>query len=802
MTSHWIRHCFRAGACLLAAAALAQAQPAKNAAPVPLADSDLQAIGAYAITTKEGLAVREKLETFLAAAGSDHAALAELQKKLLAVVAAPDTTPAGRDLALRAIKRMGFCEDVPAVTALLTDANSAHMAINALEELADPRVDDTLLAALPKTDGNAKAGIITALGLRRTVKAVPAIAPLTASADSAVADAALVALGRIGNSACAEALLKPVTPALEMKRQAALALCLNGLPGGDAVRFATPIIDDAKAPSYLRAAALRVLILNDGGKAPAWFAKGMSDPALKVREAAARVAAVEAPGPAMAAAIVAALGSAAPEDQVRLLGALAQRQERSAAPTVVALLKAPDASVRQAAAAALVDVGGPDQVAALVEMLDASETRDAAASALANIRAPGTSRKLASVAASSPAPQRARLISIVGARGGADALPEISKYVSDDDDAVRKEAWRALRDMARPELVDAYLVLLPKATDSERDTAAQAVMAALRQAPPEPRSAALVAAWKNSNASLRPTLATIMTAYPEPACVTLLVDALDDANPAVQEAAVRALAEWPDAAPMESLAAKALSLPDEKLRTVALRGAVRQMGQTPGVDPKARLIELFRKTPDEAGRKTVSNALVERLGVDAFDTLETLFNDPQVGASARAAYVALYDKAKGMTASELDPDEWKAKASHNSGGAKLAFDGKKQTRWETGTEQQPGMWFAVDLGRTAALTAIDLEYSDSPSDGPTGYKVYTSLDGQSWAGPIAQGKGPDRRLTIPFANSPIARWIKIEQTGTKPGLYWSIHELRVRSGLDPARLAAVAKKAEELKAAK
>jgi hypothetical protein len=226
------------------------------------------------------------------------------------------------------------------------------------------------------------------------------------------------------------------------------------------------------------------------------------------------------------------------------------------------------------------------------------------------------------------------------------------------------------------------------------------------------------------------------------------------------------------------------------------------MSQAPGVDPKARLIELFRKTPDDAGRQTVCNALVERLGMDAFDTLESLFNDAQVGPSARAAYVALYEKAKDMSASELDPDEWKAKASHAPQDAKLAFDGKKETRWATGTEQQPGQWFAVNLGRTAALTSLELENEGSPSDSPKGYRVFTSMDGQTWAGPIAQGEGQDRRTLIKFANSPIARWIKIEQTGAKSGLFWSIHEMRVRSGMDPARLAAVAKKAQELKAAK
>ncbi len=802
MITQWMKHWPGPVAALLAAATVSQAQPAKPTPASPLADTDLQAIGVYSIATKEGLEVREKLETFLAASGQDRAALGDLQKKLLVVLAAPDTTTTGRDLILRAVHRMGFCDDVPPVAALLTDAKLSHMARYALEAVPDPRVDDALIAALPKTDGNTKAGIVTSLGLRRSEKAMTAIVPLTDSADATVAGAALTALGRIGTTSCAEALLKSAAPALEFKRQAALALCLNSLQGRDAVRVATTVFDDTKAPAYLRAAALRILILNDSGKAPAWFAKGMSDGALKVREAAARVAATEAPGADMAEAIVSALAKAGPEDQVRLLGALAQRRERSAAPAVVALLKSPDVSVRQAAAEALVEVGGPDHVAALVELLAVNETRDAVASTLANIRAPGTSRKLASVAASSPAPQRARLISIVGARGGADVLPELSKYVTDPDAGVRREAWRALRDMARPELAEAYLALLPKATETERDTAGQAVVAALKQVPAEPRAVALVAAWKGADAALRPTLATIMSAYPEPACAAPLISALDDPNPAVQEAAVRALAEWPDASPMEPLMAKALSLPTEKLRTMALRGGVRLMGQAPGVDPKERLVALFRQTPDEAGRKTVSNALVERLGVDAFDTLETLFGDAQVGASARTTYVALYDKTKDMSVSELDPDEWKAKASHASGEARLAFDSKKQTRWATGTEQQPGQWFAVDLGRTAALTSVELEYEASPSDGPTGYKVFTSMDGQTWAGPIAQGPGKDRRTLIAFANSPIARWIKIEQTGAKPGLFWSIHEMRIRSGMDPARLAAVAKKAQELKAAK
>ena len=802
MMTQWINTRLCLAAALLTAVAIGQAQPSKTTPPPALADGDFQAIKAYEITTKEGLVVREKLEAFVIASGQDHAALADLQKKLLAVLSAPETTVSGRDLILRAIQRMGFCDDVPAVAAFFTDAKSSGIARVALEGIADPRVDDALLAALSKAEGNAKVGIVMSLGMRRCEKAVPAILPLKDSADALLAAASLTALGRIGTATCADALLKPAAATLEAQRQGALALCLNALKGKDAVRVATTVFEDTKAPAYLRSAAVRVLILNDNGKAPAWFAKAMSDPALKLREAAARVAAVEAPGADMAEAIVSALAKAAPEDQVRLLGALAQRGEKSAATTVVGLLKSPDTLVQQAAAQTLVEIGGPEQVAALVELLAANETRDAAMSALSNIRAAGTSRKLVQVAATAEPAQRARLVTIVGARGGADAVPELSKYVTDADAAVRKETWKALREMARPEVAETYLTLLSKATDAERDSASQAVSAAMKLMPAEQRSAALVAVWNRSDATVRPTLANVMAAFPDAACAAPLIAALDDASPAVQEAAVRALADWPDAKPMDALIAKSFTLPTETLRTVALRGGVRQMALAPGADPKARLLELFRKTPDDAGRKAVSNALVERLGVDAFDALESLFADAQAGASARAAYVALYEKAKDMTASELDPDEWKAKASNGGGEVKLAFDGKKNTRWTTGAEQTPGQWFAVDLGRTAALTSVEMEYEASPTDGPKSYKVFTSMDGQSWAGPIAQGDGQDRRTLIKFANSPIARWIKIEQTGSKSGLFWSIHELHVRSGLDAVRFAAVAKKAQELKAAK
>ncbi|MBM3891253.1 MAG: hypothetical protein FJ388_19245, partial [Verrucomicrobia bacterium] len=596
------------------------------------------------------------------ALGNDRKALGSLQTKLLALLPAPETTHDARDLILRAVQRMGFCNNLQAVAALLTDAKLSHMARLALEGIKDSRVDDAFLAALPKAQGDAKVGLVISLGLRRCAKAVPALLPLKDLNDAKLAGAALTALGRIGTPECAKALQVPAAPALEFQRQSALAACMNLLRDSEAVRVATTIFEDTKAPAPLRAAAIRVLMRNDEGKATAWFAKAMADNALRVRETAIRVAATEL---SESEALIAALPKAAPEDQVRLLGTLAERRERRAGPAAAALLKSSDGAVQQAAARALADVGGPEQVVALAELLAVDDLREAVMAGLSNMRAEGAGQKIAELTAAAEPQQRSRLVAVIAARAGKQALPELAKYINDSNDGVRKDTWRAIREVAQPGNVETCLGLLAKAQEADRSAAEQVLVSAMRLMTPEERGPALVAAWNRSDAAVRPSLARIMAYFADAPCATPLIAALDDKTPAVQEAAVRALSGWPDAKPMEPLCAKALLLPTENLRSQAVRGAVRMIAMSPGLDAKARLLDLFRKSPDASGRAAVAAALGERLGLDAFGVLESLFDDAQVGASARKAYIALYDKVKNMTAGELDRKSWKANASHS-----------------------------------------------------------------------------------------------------------------------------------------
>jgi hypothetical protein len=126
----------------------------------------------------------------------------------------------------------------------------------------------------------------------------------------------------------------------------------------------------------------------------------------------------------------------------------------------------------------------------------------------------------------------------------------------------------------------------------------------------------------------------------------------------------------------------------------------------------------------------------------------------------------------------LDRKSWKVSASHNSGGAALAIDGDRNTRFDTKVSQAPGMWFLIELPREQEIAGLELDADKSVADYPRGYTVELSSDGQAWSKPVATGKGEAALTDISFPATK-ARFIRINQTGSVSGLFWSIHEVNV-----------------------
>ena len=76
--------------------------------------------------------------------------------------------------------------------------------------------------------------------------------------------------------------------------------------------------------------------------------------------------------------------------------------------------------------------------------------------------------------------------------------------------------------------------------------------------------------------------------------------------------------------------------------------------------------------------------------------------------------------------------------------------------------------------------ADELGLRGREGDSPRSYKVELSADGQTWGKPVATGEGKPAltEITLPATKT---KFIRITQTGTIPGRFWSIHELDVLS---------------------
>lgn len=134
----------------------------------------------------------------------------------------------------------------------------------------------------------------------------------------------------------------------------------------------------------------------------------------------------------------------------------------------------------------------------------------------------------------------------------------------------------------------------------------------------------------------------------------------------------------------------------------------------------------------------------------------------------------------GQPAKDLDRTGWiySASVSGATSPPTNAGDSNISTRWTTGVVQANGQWFTVDLGSANLLTEINLDAGSSGNDYPRGYQVHVSNDGTNWGTPIVTGAGTSAVTAIPL-NSITARYIRITQTGSSPGNYWSIHEIKV-----------------------
>ena len=485
------------------------------------------------------------------------------------------------------------CGQYPAVAAgkqafalaeLLSDKDLADAALRGLAMIPGATVDQILREALGKTSGILQIGIVNALGERRDPAAVEVISPLLSSDDEAVSCAAVAALGKIASDNTLSVLQPLLGTATGRRREVVADACLvcadRLLAGGQSESAAAVYerLSGADESEPVRVAACRGLILARPDQAVELICAALTSGDAG-RESVALSLLTDAPGGAATTVRFAAcLGKSDASLQTPLITALAARRDPAARDAIEETLKSPDAAVRLAAWKALGVVGGETSIGLLVEQALASEkTPEVEEARRSLIRLPDApvNDLLAGMLARRTAAEKVELMRVLVARNARSVTERLKHMAADTDENVRLESWTALETLANEADGKQLLDLLMHAADFERDAAEVAVVALLRRSSQTAIGEVLAQIPTGKGTAAYCSLLRILCAVGDDRGLPAVREALESSDAKVRDVAIRGLAAWPTATPLDDLIVLAKSAPDPAHRVVALRGAAR-----------------------------------------------------------------------------------------------------------------------------------------------------------------------------------------------------------------------------------
>jgi HEAT repeat protein len=591
-----------------------------------------------------------KLRSFVRKAMTDPEAKADCEARLLSFLRSAGTVEA-KMAVCRELRFVASERALPALGSLLFDPALSDPARFVLEKIPGEAADKTLLGAIDKATGTLKTGIISSLGARKSVQAVPALAKYLDSAAIEDVKAATMALGSVGGKDAAAVLSKRF-PALrgDFKTAAASALldCAEDLLKEKDLAGAGAIYDlvlAAEAEPSLRGAAMSGKIAAAADRAPGLVLETLRSADLVLHEAAiARIKDVFPPERiGEAASLLAGLPE---ESQIKLLAVLGDYPVDPSREAIRKAATGESAAVRTAALKALGRAGAAADVALLaVRAAEArGEEQSAVRTSLALLKGRAVDEAVAAaLAAESRDDVKSELILAVGERRMFAAKSALIRETASPAEKIRIQAVKTLRIVGTPSDIPALLGLLTETgSEAEREEVENTVAAlAQKISQPEGRSNPVKARLAAEQDPVRRAgLIRVLGKIGDDGSLPLIRKALGESVPGIVDAAVRALAGWPNAAPIEDVRELARTSADETQKLLALRGFIRMAGLSKGRRPEIAVADFklaaeMSRRPDE--KILILAALPDFASPEALALAQELARDPAVKAEAQAA---------------------------------------------------------------------------------------------------------------------------------------------------------------------
>jgi len=592
-----------------------------------------------------------QMEQLARESADKRAARAELESALSQLLAPASTFEAKR-FACQQLAVVGSDASVPALAKLLEVNETIGIACLAFGNRPSAKADKALREALPAARDTGRRQIISTLGNRRDAKAVKPLTKLARDADAAMAEAAIRALGKIGTESAAKvvaALRKEANPAGHRALADATLRCAAQLAESGKAKAASGIYEELVAttqPANIRRGAFTALMRlePDGGEQRILKTLRSGDALLKpVAIAAVRALRSETASETFARE----LQTLTNEEKVWMIESLAARGDVPARTAILGSLASSDAGVRSAAAAALGHLGGAAAVRPLAQTIAAAKDSDEIrelVSAFGSLPSDSaTDQAIIAEIKGAQGATRARLIAALATRPNSQVTTLLLEETENPDPAVAKVAYRVL---ARAGTGEWLPLLIQKFARLQNNTLRSEVQGFVEQAVGATedvahRSAAVRDALSQTReVENRCALLRLLPACGNAAAFAALNTSWNDPDPRVRDAAVRALAEWPDMSawnPLFTLWTK----PDSGAHgSLVLQGLVRladEANAAPDEKLLARYRELLAGARDDDEFRKILSALGGAAHPEALALALPLLERPGVRAEAAAA---------------------------------------------------------------------------------------------------------------------------------------------------------------------
>lgn len=578
-----------------------------------------------------------------------------VETKLLEVLGM-DISLAAKDAICRELSLIGSQASVPVLAAMVEAKQTSDMARYALERIPLASVDELLLKKLQTVqDQTIQIGIINSLGVRRCDAAVPALSALAAGPDTVIADAAIEALGAIGNSRSAAALKTLTAKEHQGRALDALLACADSMSEEGQKSDAQTIyrkLYEQDYPVLIRVGAMNGLVKTGAAEAVSILSAAIEgDDSTLQATAIGNVAVIDDSD--FLKTIAAKLETLPDTARIQVCAALAVNPKKIGCREVESLVGSSQKDVRAAAYQSLAVLGEASSVMPLAKAAAGSADRDEiqqARTALYALSGPDVNKAVVDAMASGTTGADEKvtveLIRAADQRGISEAVPVLFKTARNTNPAIAAESVRALQGLATPKDIDEMVNLLIEKPGAPTETAL--VVVAERIEDRNQRARAILTRYDAvPKEEVKASLLRVLGKLGDSNAVTLLKKEKDAGSQMLRDTAVRVMTDWPGRDFMDEIRQMVRQEQDEKLRILAFRAYVRLLTDAPDQSSNAgvdALIEAFAMAPRTDEQRLVIGAMGSFATDKALEFVAKAMDNPDLKAEAQASAVAICEK--------------------------------------------------------------------------------------------------------------------------------------------------------------